>query len=84
MHDTMRNKDKLIIFDTTLRDGEQSPGVTLGIEDKVAIARQLSRLGVHVCEAGFPIASEGTLLLCGRSLRRLGLLLPGARTGGPW
>lgn len=47
------------IFDTTLRDGEQSPGVALNTHEKVEIARQLARLGVDVIEAGFPIASEG-------------------------
>ena len=52
-------KEKLIIFDTTLRDGEQSPGCTLQLREKVAIAHQLNRLGVDVCEAGFPIASPG-------------------------
>ncbi|MFN2322666.1 MAG: 2-isopropylmalate synthase [Trueperaceae bacterium] len=47
------------IFDTTLRDGEQSPGVALNVREKVEIARQLARLGVDVIEAGFPIASDG-------------------------
>lgn len=47
------------IFDTTLRDGEQSPGVALNAEEKVQIARQLAKLGVNVIEAGFPIASPG-------------------------
>ena len=51
--------DKLVIFDTTLRDGEQSPGATLNTAEKLAIAKQISRLGVDVCEAGFPIASPG-------------------------
>ena len=51
--------DKVIIFDTTLRDGEQSPGVALNIQDKLEIARQLERLRVDVIEAGFPIASPG-------------------------
>lgn len=51
--------EKLVIFDTTLRDGEQSPGATLTESEKVDIAKQLSRLGVDVCEAGFPIASQG-------------------------
>ena len=51
--------EKLIIFDTTLRDGEQSPGASLTISEKVAVARQLEKLGVDVIEAGFPIASEG-------------------------
>lgn len=52
-------KDKLIIFDTTLRDGEQSPGASLGVRAKLEIAHQLKRLGVDVIEAGFPIASPG-------------------------
>ncbi len=47
------------IFDTTLRDGEQSPGASLNIEEKIEIARQLERLGVDVIEAGFPISSPG-------------------------
>ncbi len=47
------------IFDTTLRDGEQSPGVSLTIEDKIEIAKQLSLLGVDAIEAGFPSSSEG-------------------------
>ena len=47
------------IFDTTLRDGEQTPGVSLTIEDKLEIARQLDRLGVDVIEAGSPMSSEG-------------------------
>lgn len=52
-------KNKIIIFDTTLRDGEQSPGASLTIREKLRIARQLVKLGVDVIEAGFPIASEG-------------------------
>ncbi|KPQ38889.1 MAG: 2-isopropylmalate synthase [Phormidium sp.] len=51
--------DRIIIFDTTLRDGEQSPGATLNKEEKLTIARQLARLGVDVIEAGFPFASPG-------------------------
>jgi len=50
---------KIIIFDTTLRDGEQSPGAGMDIKAKVEIAKQLARLGVDVIEAGFPIASKG-------------------------
>jgi 2-isopropylmalate synthase len=52
-------KEKIIIFDTTLRDGEQSPGVTLNVQDKLEIARQLERLRVDVIEAGFPLSSAG-------------------------
>lgn len=51
--------DKIIIFDTTLRDGEQSPGASLEPKDKIEIARQLERLNVDVIEAGFPVASSG-------------------------
>ncbi|MGC8790390.1 MAG: 2-isopropylmalate synthase, partial [Desulfurella sp.] len=47
------------IFDTTLRDGEQSPGASLNIEEKIAIAKQLEKLGVDVIEAGFAAASPG-------------------------
>ncbi|MBM4201891.1 MAG: 2-isopropylmalate synthase, partial [Gammaproteobacteria bacterium] len=51
--------DKLIIFDTTLRDGEQSPGASMTRDEKVRIARALERLKVDVIEAGFPAASTG-------------------------
>jgi len=51
--------DRVIIFDTTLRDGEQSPGISLNPAEKLEIAHQLARLGVDVIEAGFPIASPG-------------------------
>jgi 2-isopropylmalate synthase len=51
--------ERIIIFDTTLRDGEQSPGATLNVDEKLTIARQLARLGVDVIEAGFPYASPG-------------------------
>lgn len=51
--------DRIMIFDTTLRDGEQAPGFSMNIEDKLHMARQLERLQVDVIEAGFPIASDG-------------------------
>lgn len=50
---------RIAIFDTTLRDGEQSPGASMNLEEKLEMARQLARLGVDVIEAGFPIASPG-------------------------
>ena len=50
--------NRLIIFDTTLRDGEQAPGFSMRIDEKIRLARQLELLGVDVIEAGFPIASE--------------------------
>lgn len=53
------NKDKLIIFDTTLRDGEQSPGASMTKDEKVRIAKMLEKMRVDVIEAGFPIASPG-------------------------
>ena len=53
------DRKKIAIFDTTLRDGEQSPGCSMYIEEKISMARQLERLGVDVIEAGFPFASEG-------------------------
>ena len=52
-------KDRVVIFDTTLRDGEQSPGATMSHEEKVEIAELLDEMGVDIIEAGFPIASEG-------------------------
>ena len=52
-------KDKVIVFDTTLRDGEQSPGAALNINEKIEIAHALQELGVDVIEAGFPISSPG-------------------------
>ena len=52
-------KDKIFIFDTTLRDGEQSPGASMNISEKVRIAQQLEKLNVDVIEAGFPVSSRG-------------------------
>src|SRR5712691_2382344 len=53
--------DSVGIFDTTLRDGEQSPGFSMNTDEKLLMARQLEQLGVDVIEAGFPIASRGDL-----------------------
>ncbi|HHV53850.1 MAG TPA: 2-isopropylmalate synthase [Firmicutes bacterium] len=55
----MNGRRRVEIFDTTLRDGEQSPGVSLNVHEKLEIARQLARLGVDVIEAGFPVTSPG-------------------------
>ncbi|MCW8851844.1 MAG: hypothetical protein OQK44_04195, partial [Gammaproteobacteria bacterium] len=52
-------QDRLIIFDTTLRDGEQSPGASMTKDEKVRIAKALQKMRVDVIEAGFPIASQG-------------------------
>ena len=53
------NKDRVFIFDTTLRDGEQSPGATMTLEEKLQVAEMLDDMGVDIIEAGFPIASNG-------------------------
>ena len=56
----VRNQqDHIIVFDTTLRDGEQSPGAALNVDEKLEIARVLQDMGVDVIEAGFPISSPG-------------------------
>ena len=51
--------ERIYVFDTTLRDGEQSPGATMNTQEKVSMARQLETLGVDIIEAGFPAASQG-------------------------
>ena len=56
---TASNADRIIIFDTTLRDGEQSPGATMTFEEKLLVAECLDSMGIDVIEAGFPIASIG-------------------------
>ncbi len=56
---TPSDKDRVVIFDTTLRDGEQCPGATMTHDEKLEVAELLDRMGVDVIEAGFPIASEG-------------------------
>ena len=58
---TIAHGDTIVIFDTTLRDGEQSPGATLNTQEKMEIGHQLARLGVDIMEAGFPAASPGDL-----------------------
>ncbi|KAJ1914871.1 2-isopropylmalate synthase (Alpha-isopropylmalate synthase) (Alpha-IPM synthetase) [Tieghemiomyces parasiticus] len=75
--DCIPAKEKLIVFDTTLRDGEQSPGVTLSPDDKIQIARSLSKLGVDVLEAGFPVASPGDFSAVQRIAREVGPLMEG-------
>src|SRR5689334_2821302 len=54
----MKN-DRIVIFDTTLRDGEQCPGASMNLREKMEVARQLARLEVDVIEAGFPVISDG-------------------------
>jgi 2-isopropylmalate synthase len=62
--------NRVVIFDTTLRDGEQSPGISLNATEKLEIAHQLARLGVDIIEAGFPIASPATSRRSARSPAR--------------
>ncbi|KAI7880989.1 HMGL-like-domain-containing protein [Lichtheimia hyalospora FSU 10163] len=71
------DKQRLVVFDTSLRDGEQSPGVSLNTDEKIVIAKQLSRLGVDVIEAGFPIASVGDFEAVQRIAREVGPLMEG-------
>ena len=59
MHGENMDDKTLLIFDTTLRDGEQSPGCSMNLEEKIVMARQIEELGADVIEAGFPIASDG-------------------------
>src|SRR3981081_345264 len=64
--------NRVLLFDTTLRDGEQSPGISLNTAEKLEIAQQLARLGVDVIEAGFPIASPGDFEAVQAIARQLG------------
>ena len=59
MTTTQSEKDRVVIFDTTLRDGEQCPGATMTHEEKLEVAELLDLMGVDIIEAGFPIASDG-------------------------
>ena len=53
------DKNRVVIFDTTTRDGEQSPGASMSLEEKIQISRIFDELGIDIIEAGFPIASPG-------------------------
>src|SRR4026207_2563639 len=67
---TKSEKDRVVIFDTTLRDGEQCPGATMTHEEKLEIAELLDTMGVDIIEAGFPIASEGDFAAVNEIARR--------------
>jgi len=75
--------DRVIVFDTTLRDGEQSPGATLFVNEKIEIAKLLSKLRVDVCEAGFPIASQGDFEAVTAIAHEVGSLTDGREGIGP-
>ena len=81
--DSAAAPEKLYIFDTTLRDGEQSPGATLTADEKVSIGNQLAKLGVDICEAGFPIASEGDFEAVSRVAKTAGPITEGRADGIP-
>mgnify|MGYP002682394312 FL=1 len=55
----MKKPDHVVVFDTTLRDGEQCPGASMGLQEKLQVARQLEKMKVDIIEAGFPAASPG-------------------------
>jgi 2-isopropylmalate synthase len=78
-------RDRVQVFDTTLRDGEQSPGATMNVEEKVTVARQLEHLGVDVVEAGFAVSSEGDFEAVSRVAAALArpIVLSLARTRDP-
>ncbi len=69
---------KIKIFDTTLRDGEQSPGASMNVEEKIQVAKQLVKLGVDIIEAGFPIASPGDF----DAVKRIAIEIRGATIAG--
>jgi 2-isopropylmalate synthase len=62
-------RDNVVIFDTTMRDGEQSPGASMSHDEKLELAKILEEMGVDVIEAGFPIASNGDFEAVARSPR---------------
>jgi 2-isopropylmalate synthase len=67
--------ERVLIFDTTLRDGEQSPGASMNPDEKLRIARQLEKMGVDIIEAGFPVASDGDF----ESVRQIAQRVPDRR-----
>jgi 2-isopropylmalate synthase len=70
--------ERVFIFDTTLRDGEQSPGASMNPDEKLRIARQLERMGVDIIEAGFPVASDGDF----ESVRQIAVEVRGCQIAG--
>ncbi len=65
------NRDRVLVFDTTLRDGEQCPGATMSFEDKLEVAMLLDQMGVDIIEAGFPVASQGDFEAVSEIARRV-------------
>jgi isopropylmalate/homocitrate/citramalate synthase len=73
-------RHRITFFDTTLRDGEQAPGCSMGVYDKLRMAHQLDALGADVIEAGFPVASEDDF----RAVRMVRMSLIFAAPGPRW
>jgi 2-isopropylmalate synthase len=71
---TQPSTDRILIFDTTMRDGEQSPGAKLNVEQKLRIAKQLAKLQVDIIEAGFPFASKGDFEAVQQVARQVGTI----------
>ena len=71
-HGAAHDEGRVRIFDTTLRDGEQAPGCTMSLEEKLAVAHQLARLKVDIIEAGFPAASDGDWMAVHEIAREVG------------
>ncbi len=76
------SKDRVVIFDTTLRDGEQCPGASMTFEEKLEVAELLEEMGVDIIEAGFPIASQGDFEAV--QAARLNVGPPGVAAGFFW
>ena len=68
----MKLPEKVYIFDTSLRDGEQAPGISFTIQEKIRIAETLKRIGVDIIEAGMPVVSKGDFEAC-KQISKLGL-----------
>jgi 2-isopropylmalate synthase len=75
---TQNESDRVLIFDTTLRDGEQCPGASMGLEEKLQVAQALAKLNVDIMEAGFPIASPGDF----EAVKRIAETVKGPRIAG--
>lgn len=73
-----KKQDQVLIFDTTLRDGEQCPGASMGLQEKLQVARALARLNVDIIEAGFPVASPGDF----EAVREIARTVKGPRIAG--
>jgi 2-isopropylmalate synthase len=81
---TSGDKDRVLIFDTTLRDGEQCPGATMTLEEKLEVADLLDAMGVDIIEAGFPIASEGDFeAVCAIARRAKSAIIAGLSRAAP-